>query len=96
VNTCGSPIQVVIYLEDIVYPGGYKGKGIADFLKLTLSSSVYAGNADFETKIAKRLEPVLAVFPFTLELRIFLSPQKSGSRNPLIKSHVCRKSVFLT
>jgi hypothetical protein len=26
VNTYGSPIHVVIYLEDIVYPGGYKGQ----------------------------------------------------------------------
>jgi uncharacterized protein (DUF3820 family) len=30
VNTYGSPKYVVIYLEDIVYPGGYKGKVIAD------------------------------------------------------------------
>ena len=29
-NTYGSPKYVVIYLEDIVYPGGYKVKAITD------------------------------------------------------------------
>jgi hypothetical protein len=29
VNTYGSPKQVVINLEDIVYPGGYMGKHVS-------------------------------------------------------------------